>query len=100
MPWTDENLEDLTMRGRNLIQKQFGCQPDAPIFYCTLEELIARLTSELKTRGLTVPVIEALTEQILPLTMGKYFGDTREIWIVNGIEGVYSTIIHELLHSI
>nr|MDO8116854.1 hypothetical protein [Candidatus Sigynarchaeota archaeon] len=100
MPWSNDKFNSRIEQGRKKIKSFLNVQPGAPVFLCTLDELITRVRNELLSGGTSMEQVLFLEHNIFPFLLGKYFKKTREIWLVEGQDGLDSTLVHELLHSV
>jgi len=100
MPWITDSFSETVVEAKKLIWQEFEIHADAIVLLCTQKEMIDRVILELSTRKIPKQRLNNLIQFILPLLVGKYFKETNEIWLIEEKGDNFSTLIHELLHSI
>lgn len=87
----------LISKGNMLIEEVFGVQVTAEIRIGTSTDLIPPIMKSISKRFPDlVPKIEPLITDL----DGIYLKDTHEIWLVQGRGENFTTLLHEMLHSI
>jgi len=96
MPWTNDNLDTLITKARQLLLKEFPDVFTAQVYICTQSEMIDRIKKEITREEFKGEVKRYLARFVI----GKYFAPGHVIWLVEGKGETLPTLLHELLHSI
>jgi len=94
---TSDQLLELVLQGRILIEKVFGVQVTAEIRVGTSTDLVPPIRKSFAERA---PHLVSKLESLISDLDGIYLKDTHEIWIVQGRGENFQTVLHEMLHSI
>lgn len=96
MPWTNDELDQLILKARKLILKEFPDIFTVQVYICTQLEMIQKIKKEIKRDEFKGEIKKYLARFVI----GKYFAGDNVIWLVEEKGENLPTLIHELLHSI
>jgi len=100
MPWLPDDFHATIVSAERIIEKEFGISPTVPVYLCSLDELKDAVLGELEGTNFNAAQIESVKKYYLNRIIGKFFRETKEIWLLEGKGDNLGTLVHELLHSI